>query len=122
MRVIIAGPRNTRVRTPDVLAALRACGFTDVTEIVSGGAEGVDSVGEDVANLTKKLLTIMPVINWEWEWRGKMAGPLRNARMAAYADALLVVRDRESRGTNSMIREARKAGIPVYIHEKGSTP
>jgi hypothetical protein len=110
MRVIIAGTRS--ISSPEeVSLAIRQSGFP-VTEIVSGGCGGVDRVGEAWAT-TNRIPT--KVFYAEWQIYGRAAGPIRNAKMAEYADALVAVWDGESRGTRSMIDLAGKSGIPVYI-------
>lgn len=50
----------------------------------------------------------------KWNVHGRRAGPLRNEKMAALgANYCLVFWDGKSRGTGSMYRAARRAGIPV---------
>jgi len=116
MKVIIAGSRGiTDVRL--VARAIEASGF-EVTEVVSGGAAGVDRLGERWAARRG-----IPVRRFLPDWsQGKAAGPLRNRRMAAYADALVALWDGASRGTASMIREARTRGIKMHVDVVGRTP
>jgi hypothetical protein len=111
MRVIIAGSR-TITHKEVVEEAVRRSGF-QITEVVSGCAIGVDSLGEEVA---RDLA--MPVKQFPADWRrlGKKAGFLRNQQMADYADALIAVWDGKSRGTQDMVRRARKAGLQVFVH------
>ena len=47
---------------------------------------------------------------------GRSAGPLRNATMANYADALIALWDNKSRGTKNMIDVANKLGLRVSIY------
>lgn len=51
----------------------------------------------------------------DWKTRGDAAGPIRNSKMAQYGHALIAFWDMESPGTDSMIKQARKVGIPVMI-------
>ena len=51
----------------------------------------------------------------DWNTHGKAAGPIRNSEMAQYGHALIAFWDMESEGTDSMIKQARKVGIPVMI-------
>lgn len=83
-----------------------------VTEVVSGGAMGADSLGEAWANRRDKPITRFPA---DWNQHGKAAGPIRNAQMADYADCLLAVWDGTSRGTADMIEQMRKRGKPVKV-------
>jgi hypothetical protein len=112
MKVIIAGGRDIKSEAVVLEAIMRAQvldGFT-ITEVVSGGAKGVDRFGEQWA-----LAVGLPV-KWfhaEWEKHGTAAGPIRNRQMAEYAEALILVWDGKSRGSASMKREATKRGLKV---------
>lgn len=112
MKVIIAGSRGI-TSLDEVRRALEASGF-EVTEIVSGGAWGVDQLGEELAALRR-----LPVKRFIPAWNGyagKRAGFVRNVQMGLYADALVAIWDGSSRGTKHMIDRMRENGKPVYIH------
>lgn len=111
MRVIIAGGRNCNDYTA-VLAAISASEFA-VETVISGGARGVDALGERYARQNKK-----PIVRFcaDWAKHGRAAGPLRNRVMAENADALVAVWDGVSAGTKHMIETARKMGLPTYVH------
>lgn len=111
MRVIIAGSRSGGFSLADVAAAVAASGFV-VSEVVSGGARGVDQLGEQWA-AARGVRVARFVADWERFGRG--AGYRRNREMAASADALVAVWDGVSRGTGDMIREMRKRGKPVFV-------
>lgn len=118
MKVIIAGPRDFTPDVDRVRLALERSGF-DVTEIVSGHAwRGVDRAGEHYAEARGIPLRRFPA---QWSEHGHAAGPIRNRQMAEYADALVVLKrvGPPSRGTGSMMLEAKRAGIPVYVEEVG---
>ncbi|MFD1444284.1 hypothetical protein [Thermoactinomyces vulgaris] len=51
----------------------------------------------------------------EWKKYGKKAGPLRNAKMAENADALVAFWDGKSRGTKDMIETAKRRGLRIYF-------
>jgi hypothetical protein len=51
----------------------------------------------------------------DWDQYGDAAGPIRNSNMAQYGHALIAFWDMKSPGTDSMIKQARKVGIPVMI-------
>lgn len=113
MKVIIAGGRNI-TNYQEVLAAVNRCDFSkEITEVVSGGARGVDSLGEEYAKRTHKDLVVFPA---DWNQHGKRAGPIRNKQMGDYADALIAVWDGESRGTKHMIDYMTSLNKKVYIH------
>lgn len=119
MKLIVAGPRDLY---PDHEIISGACdrlahdlGLLP-TQIITGGASGVDACVRHYA-----LRHGIPTCEFEANWSkyGRGAGPLRNARMAEEADALLVIKriGKGTPGTNNMIQEAEKRGIPVYIEE-----
>lgn len=115
MKVIVAGPRDLTAGPDVITAALDASGF-DVLEVVSGGATGIDKCAADWAlRYNFGLRRFYP----EWKTHGRAAGPIRNRKMAEYADALVVIKraGKDTAGTSSMIREATKAGLPIYVHE-----
>lgn len=116
MKLIIAGSRTliaTKYCMRDILDnfGLEPENPDIVTEIVSGTAAGIDQAGEHFA----KQYTI-PVKKFpaDWDKHGKAAGPIRNAEMAKYADALLLIWDGSSRGSANMKQNMEKLGKPVY--------
>jgi hypothetical protein len=110
LKTIIAGSRN--ITDYSVLeTAIAASSFT-ITEVISGGARGVDSLGEWFANKNNLPLTIM---NAEWGKYGKSAGIRRNEEMAEVGEALIALWDGESRGTAHMINCARRKGLEVFV-------
>lgn len=84
-----------------------------ITEIVSGGANGADRLGEEYAKANGIPVKQFPA---RWDLYGNKAGPLRNAEMAAYADALIAFWDGKSAGTRNMIERARRKGLRVTVH------
>lgn len=110
MKVIIAGSRHI-TQYYCLLLAVEEAEFC-ITEIVSGGARGVDALGERLAQDINCPLKIFPA---KWEEHGKRAGPLRNIEMADYADALVALWDGKSRGTKHMIEEADRLGLRVHV-------
>lgn len=112
MKVIIAGSR-TITSYADVCQAVSASGFA-ITEVVSGGAAGVDNLGEQWAKIhgipVKQFLA-------EWGQRGKRAGYLRNVEMAKYADACIILRLNNSRGSSHMIQIAKDFYLKLYVEE-----
>lgn len=111
MKTVIAGSRGITSRKV-VDEAIQASGFT-ISEVVSGGARGVDRLGEDWAEENK-----VPVKRFlaKWAEYGKAAGPIRNRHMADYAEALIAIWDGESKGTLNMITQAKCRGLHVYVH------
>lgn len=112
-RVIIAGSRHyadySQLR--DVCDNLLAdkC-QTHRIVIISGGAQGADSLGENYARERGYALKRYPA---QWDKYGRAAGPIRNAEMARNADALVLFWNGKSRGSLNMKQEAEKIGLPV---------
>lgn len=109
MKVIIAGSRT--IEDYELLEyVIKQSGF-NITEIVSGGASGVDTLAERYAKENNIIFTKFAA---PWNLYGKAAGPIRNRIMAEYADALIAIWDGESSGTRNMIHEAILRGKRVY--------
>jgi predicted Rossmann fold nucleotide-binding protein DprA/Smf involved in DNA uptake len=108
-KVIIAGSRT--ITDYDAVAYAIEQSKFDVTEVVSGAARGVDSMGERWAREHKISIRRFPAA---WNVHGKSAGPIRNAEMARYADKLLLVWDGHSSGSQNMLDTALRYGLEVY--------
>jgi predicted Rossmann fold nucleotide-binding protein DprA/Smf involved in DNA uptake len=111
-KIIIAGSRII-TNYQFVVDAVKESGFT-LTEIVSGNARGVDSLGEQYARENKIFLKIMPA---QWRKHGKSAGYKRNVEMAEYVGkegALILVWDGKSAGSGHMLNIAKEKGLKVY--------
>jgi predicted Rossmann fold nucleotide-binding protein DprA/Smf involved in DNA uptake len=109
MRVIIAGTRTITDYHLVKQAVVRS--GMEITEIVSGGAKGVDSQGERYAEEygipVKRFLP-------DWSRYGRAAGHRRNQAMAQYAEGLILVWDGKSRGSANMLKEARACKLNVF--------
>jgi len=111
MRVIVAGSRAATQK--DVEHALRECpwiGFA--SKVVSGTAKGADQFGEAWAASEGLEVDRWPA---DWSKHGRAAGPVRNRLMSENAEALVAVWDGSSRGTLSMISQAKKRGLRVSV-------
>lgn len=109
-RVIIAGGRDIH-DYDKVVEAIEESGFR-IDVVVSGGAKGVDALGERYAEENDLNLAIFRA---DWQTHGRAAGPIRNRKMAENADALIAIWDGKSRGTKNMIETAQKKGLMVYV-------
>lgn len=109
-KVIIAGSRGIE-DWPKVHAILEKCQFS-IDEVVSGGAAGVDHIGEDWA---REKCIPYKVFTANWALHHKAAGPIRNLEMAKYADCLIAIWDGKSPGTKNMIETMSKLGKPVQV-------
>lgn len=85
-------------------------GWLPNVHIISGEANGVDSVATDYA-----------VVNWtgysgypaNWDRDGKAAGPIRNQQMLDEGKPDLVIAFPGGKGTADMVRRAKLAGVEV---------
>lgn len=115
MRVIIAGSRSiTRMTFVRIAITQAKQNGIRITEVVSGRARGVDTLGEMWARAQKPRIPIK-MFPADWEHHPKMGGFMRNQQMAGYADALIAIRKDKSSGTTDMINRARVAKLLVYV-------
>ena len=85
----------------------------DTTEIVSGGAKGVDACAREYANFHGiKLKEFLP----EYE-KYRRAAPLkRNIALIEYADLVIAFWDGSSSGTKFVIDNCKRMGVEVKVH------
>ena len=115
MRVIIAGSRDI-TDFDAVVNAVADSGFI-VDYVISGGARGVDRLGERYALDVLHKSPIMYKPKWKLP-DGRTdynAGKDRNTVMANNADALIAVWDGYSGGTADMINKAIERRLKVFI-------
>lgn len=106
MKIAIIGSRNIFV---DNLGQYLP---ENTTEIVSGGAKGVDSCAKEYAESNKiKLKEFLP----EYEKFGKGAPLKRNIQIIEYADEILAFWDGKSRGTKFVIDTCKKIGKKITV-------
>ncbi len=85
-----------------------------VTEIVSGGAKGIDTCARNYALAHGLALTeFLP----EYEKYGRGAPLRRNITIIEYADFVLAFWDGKSRGTKYVIDNCKKRNIPVAVYQ-----
>lgn len=114
MKTIIAGSRSINSLNL-VYKAVKDSSFI-ITEVVSGGARGIDSLAVVFAKQENIPYIIMRA---DWDRYGKSAGFRRNGEMANYAEALIAIWDGESRGTMHMINIAKERKLKVFVHFLG---
>ena len=76
-----------------------------ITEIISGGAKGADSLAEKWAIENEVPTTI---IYPEWELYGKSAGFIRNREIISLCDRVVAFWDGESKGTQHSFKLAKE--------------
>lgn len=121
MRIGIVGSRYAAEQVKlDILRQIPE----NTTEIVSGGAAGVDSYASELAELLHiPLKVFLP----EYDKYGKRAPLLRNLEIIRYADEILAFWDGRSAGTRFVISACVKEGkavrvIPVGGREQRKCP
>ena len=83
------------------------------TEIVSGGAKGVDTCARDFALANGITLTEFKP---EYHRYGRGAPLKRNITIIEYADMVLAFWDGKSKGTKFVIDACAEREIPVEVH------
>jgi hypothetical protein len=118
VKTIIAGSRTFEGRgeksVKAYLTSLVESLKFPITEVVSGCARGIDTIGEEWAKERGIPVKRFPA---DWDKHGKAAGAIRNREMAEYAEALVAIWDGESKGTKNMIQEADRRGLAVCVLE-----
>ena len=106
MKVAVIGSRNLTV--PNLADYLP----DGTTEIVSGGAKGIDTCARDYANAHGLILTeFLP----DYARYGRGAPLRRNIEIIEYADCVLAFWDGASHGTKYVIDQCAKRAIPCTI-------
>lgn len=110
MRIIIAGSR-TILDYELLLDAISVSDFS-ISEVISGGARGVDRLGERWGWSMGVRTTVFKA---NWDRFGRAAGLYRNSDMAAYAEGAIILWDGWSSGTLDMIDKMRRLGKKCEI-------
>lgn len=106
MRVAIVGSRSISVNN------LKDYIPENTTEIISGGARGVDTSAREYAIANKiKLTEFLP----EYEKYNRAAPLRRNITIIQNADVVLAFWDGISRGTKFVIDNCHKMNVPVHV-------
>lgn len=131
-KVIIAGSRSIDELGQVEPHVSRVIDFDKIEEyeFVLGGADGVDSVAEELAESWDVDTKIFEPAWNDTEGKPdheigenqygeywKKAGPARNQRMAEYADELIAIWDGESSGTKDMIKRGISEGLDVCVFQ-----
>ena len=106
MKLLIVGSRS--ITDFDLSPYISA----EVHTIISGGAEGIDRLAEQYADghrLSKYILRP------SYSLYGRSAPLRRNEEMVRIADAVLIIWDGHSRGTQHTLRYAKKMNKPLIL-------
>lgn len=112
MRVLVCGSRHFN----DYELLERILDEYDITEVIEGEARGADTLSRIYAEHRGISVRGFPA---DWALLGRRAGPIRNRQMLTEGkpDCVVAFRGPNSRGTQNMIDQATKAGVPVRIIE-----
>lgn len=75
---------------------------------------GADALAGEWARSRRVPEVRFPVSKQEWRTLGKKAGPMRNARMLREGRPDVVIAFPGERGTADMMKQAKRAGVPVH--------
>ena len=84
----------------------------DVDTIISGGADGIDRLAEQYADLHRLSKYILRP---QYNVYGRAAPLKRNEQMVEIADAVLVIWDGRSKGTQYTIKYTKKTNKPIIL-------
>ena len=106
MKVAVVGSRNLTINNlGDYLPK-------DTTEIVSGGARGIDRCARAYAKTHNiKLTEFLP----EYARYGRSAPLKRNLQIIRCADMVLAFWDGRSHGTRFVIENCKKENVPIKV-------
>jgi hypothetical protein len=106
MRIAVTGSRSLESDIAEFIPQ-------GITEMISGGAQGIDTIAERWAdeNNVPKL-----IIRPNYARYGKAAPLVRSRTMVRISDLIVAVWDGKSRGTKYCIEYARRIGKPVKVY------
>ena len=111
MRVLVCGSRHFQDSKlmKEVLDE-----HSDITQIIHGAARGADTLAGRYGEVHSIRVRDFPA---DWDTYGRRAGPIRNSQMLKEGNPDLVIafRGPNSKGTQNMIDQATKAGVPVKV-------
>ena len=120
MKLIIAGSRTVDPTPSEIDAAFDPDGLLfhagDVTEVVSGCADGGDKAGENWARIHGIPIKKFMINDEDRKAVGpKLAPKMRNRRMAEYGDMAIVFWDGLSGGSADMVTRMVARDKPVRV-------
>ena len=106
MKMAVIGSRGLRVENLENYLP------KNVTEIVSGGARGIDTDAETFAKCNNiKMTVFLP----EYDRYGRGAPIVRNKQIVDYADEVIAFWDGKSKGTLSVIKFCEKQNKKITV-------
>lgn len=109
MRVAIIGSRNAGEVTKEFILRYIP---KNVSEIISGGAVGIDTMAKIIASdLHVPFTEFLP----KYKKYGRSAPLLRNKQIVAYSDLVLAFWDMHSAGTGNTIVQCIDHYVPIQV-------
>lgn len=109
MKVAIVGSRKLKIENLEKYLP------DGITEIVSGGAKGIDTCAKEYAEKNGiKLKEFLP----EYKRYGRSAPLKRNLQIITYADEVIAFWDGVSRGTYFVIENCKKQNKKITVYKK----
>ncbi|MBQ9510427.1 MAG: DUF2493 domain-containing protein [Clostridia bacterium] len=114
MKVAVIGSRSIEYDKLQMRAYELLCEYipANCTEIVSGGAMGVDRLAEIYA---RKNNIPIKVFLPDYDTYGKRAPKVRNEQIVEYADEVIAFWDTTSTGTAHTVATAVMKGVTVHV-------
>lgn len=115
MKLAIVGSREITDMSILLEGISKVPAMDQVTEIVSGGAKGVDTLARQFAESRGLRCTeFLP----DYARYGRAATLVRNSQIVEYADLVLAIPVKGgSRGTHDSMRKAEKVGKRLIVYE-----
>lgn len=111
MKVAVVGSRNIKDEL-SVYNMISEAIPRNCSEIVSGGADGVDMLAEKYARENNLHLTVFKP---EYDKYGRSAAIIRNSKIVEYSDIVFVFWDMHSKGSASTLAKCIETQKPFKI-------
>lgn len=116
IKLAIVGSRNFTDETlfeTVLLRYLDELGNPDIECIISGGAQGADTLADRWATDNYVPIKVYPA---DWNAHGKAAGPIRNELIINAATHVLAFPSKNGKGTQDTISRAQKKSLPLKVY------
>lgn len=107
-KTIVAGGRHFKGTLKHRIWLLQKLFETNTNEVVCGMANGADQFGKKIGTYAHMIIK---EFHAEWKKYGKVAGPIRNAEMAKYADICILFPG--GKGTENMKKLAKLNNLEI---------
>ena len=109
MKTAVIGSRGINISKDELIKYIPS----DTTEIVSGGAKGIDTIAREAAKENHIMLTeFLP----QYKIYKKGAPLKRNLQIIEYADRVIAIWDGKSKGTEFVINKCKELKKPIFVY------